>query len=289
MKAVILINPYLEKESEFYQSRRLKEELELLGVSCDVLPNAWQASIDGGNIVEKLSERYDFCVNLDKEKYVPRMLEKRGMRLFDRAVAVELCDDKMLTHIALAECGIPMPRTFSAPLCYKNGAKVKKFGGELNFPIVVKECFGSFGEQVYLARDDEELASLSDRLKLRPHIFQEFVATSAGRDVRVICIGGKVVGAMKRTAENDFRSNLGRGGRGEPFHLDEEGTALCEKVCKILDLDYCGIDLLFGERGFLVCEVNSNAFFGGMERVTEINVARIYAEYMVNAMQDVKR
>ncbi|MDE6667605.1 MAG: RimK family alpha-L-glutamate ligase, partial [Clostridia bacterium] len=45
--------------------------------------------------------------------------------------------------------------------------------------------------------------------------------------------------------------------------------------------DYCGIDVLYGENGgYLVCEVNSNAFFGGIERVTGVNVARLYAEYI---------
>ena len=281
MKAVILINPYLAKESEFYQPNRLKEEFERFGVACDILPNVWRAEIRGGEISETLSTTYEICVYLDKDKYTPRMLEKRGMRLFNRAEAVELCDDKMLTHIALSDCGIPMPRTVAAPLCYKNGARLGEFQTGLRFPIVVKECYGSFGEQVYLARDEGELSALRERLKYRPHLYQEFVETSAGRDVRVICIGGKVIAAMKRTAENDFRSNIGLGGKGEPFALDEAGKELCEKVASRLGLDYCGIDLLFGEEGFLVCEVNSNAFFGGIERVTGVNIARLYAEYMI--------
>ncbi len=284
MKAVILINPYLKTQSEFYQPKRIKEELGRLGVPCDILPNVRQAEISEGEIAESLTKTYDFCVYLDKDRYTPRMLEKRGMRLFNRAEAVELCDDKMLTHIALAG-DIPMPRTLPAPLCYKGETEVGTLGAELGFPVVVKECYGSFGQQVYLANDEGELAALCERLKLRPHLFQEFIEESAGRDVRVICIGGNPVAAMKRVSESDFRSNIGLGGKGEPFALDAEGSALCEKVAKKLQLDYCGIDLLFGKHGFLVCEVNSNAFFGGMESVTGINVARLYAEYMVKECQ----
>ncbi len=283
MKTVILINPYLETESEFYQPKRLQEEFGRLGVACDILPNVGQAEIRGGEIVESLSGKYDFCVYLDKDRYTPRMLEKKGMRLFNRAEAVELCDDKMATHIALAGNGIPMPGTVPAPLCYKAGAKIGEFRGDLRLPIVVKECFGSFGQQVYLARDGEELSALRERLKLRPHLYQEFVGTGAGSDVRVICIGGKAVAAMKRTSETDFRSNIAQGGKGEPFGLDREGKMLCERVAEILKLDYCGIDLLFAEHGFLVCEVNSNAFFGGLESVTGANIARTYAEYMVRS------
>jgi len=47
-------------------------------------------------------------------------------------------------------------------------------------------------------------------------------------------------------------------------------------------LDYCGVDVLPDKDGYLLCEVNSNAFFDGIESVTGINVARAYAEYIFN-------
>ncbi|MEG2116932.1 MAG: RimK family alpha-L-glutamate ligase, partial [Clostridia bacterium] len=64
---------------------------------------------------------------------------------------------------------------------------------------------------------------------------------------------------------------------------NDQFIQISEKVAEILDLDYCGIDLLFGENGEpIVCEVNSNAFFGGIETVTHLNVAKRYAEYIYN-------
>ncbi|MGN1077741.1 MAG: RimK family alpha-L-glutamate ligase, partial [Candidatus Gallimonas sp.] len=99
-------------------------------------------------------------------------------------------------------------------------------------------------------------------------------------DVRVIVVGGRAIGSMLRVSERDFRSNAELGGRGEPYELSEEGKTLCEKIARILRLDYCGIDLLFGKESFLLCEVNSNAFFGAFERVTGINAARAYAEHI---------
>ena len=284
MKIVILINPYLDKASEFYQAERLKEEFSALGVLCDTRKNVSLAEI-GDGILETLSKEYDACVYLDKDKYVPRMLEERGMRLFNRAAAVELCDDKMLTHIALAG-RVAMPRTIPAPLCYKEGAKCERVGESLGFPVVVKECFGSFGKQVYLAKDRGELERLSEELKFRPHLYQEFIEESAGRDLRVLCVGKNPIAAMKRTSEHDFRSNIGLGGKGEPFEPDGEVRRIAETVVSSLGLDYCGIDLLFGKKGYLVCEVNSNAFFEGIERVTGVNVARAYAEYIVSEIAE---
>ena len=122
---------------------------------------------------------------------------------------------------------------------------------------------------------------------MKPHLFQKFVSSSAGRDLRVIVIGGVVFAAMRRTSAGDFRSNLELGGRGEPLSPDARAAALCESVARRLGLDYCGVDLLFAEDGYTVCEVNSNAFFGGMERITGKNVAGAYAEYIIREVYGV--
>lgn len=284
--ALILCNPYLTTQTEFHQLSRIEEELLKLGVTPHRLSNAWLAGVEEEvSFYGKLKcEKFDFCVYLDKDKYVPRMLEKRGMRLFNRAESVELCDDKMLTHIALAGAGIPMPETIPTPLCYKDVDTCAEDGDSpariLGYPLVVKESFGSLGKQVFLARNREELLALRRELKWKPHLFQRYIAESAGQDLRVICVGGEVVACMRRVSENDFRSNIGSGGRGERYPVTEEVRALARKVSETLKLDYCGIDLLFGKEGFLVCEVNSNAYFETLERVTEINVAKAYAEHM---------
>ena len=286
-KAFILVNPYADSEADGYRTRRVKEELGKLGVSADAIPNRSRALIEGGEIFLRL-ENYDFGVCFDKDKYTPRMLEKKGVRLFNRAEAVELCDDKMLTAIALAGAGVPMPKTLPAPLCYRedayDGEETKEIARLLGLPVVVKESYGSLGKQVYLAQTEEELASLRKRLMLTPHLYQEFIAESRGEDLRVVCIGGEAVAAMRRKNPHDFRSNLGCGGKGERAEIGEDVRALCKKVSDILGLDYCGIDLLFSDRGLLVCEVNSNAFFGGIEAATGVNVAKLFAEYMLGKL-----
>lgn len=273
-KGIILINAYATSESELYSARRLKEELEVCGVTAEIRRNV---------LITELQA--DFCVYLDKDKYAGELLEQSGLRLFNRIESIAVCDDKMQTHIALN--GLPMPDTLAGPLCYMPNAAVscellqgvaERFG----FPLIVKECYGSLGKGVYKADDMERLSEIAECVKCKPHLFQKFIAGSAGRDVRVIVIGGKVFSAMLRTSQTDFRSNVGLGGKGEKFKLDGGGIKLCEAVAKRLNLDYCGIDLLFGESGYLVCEVNSNAFFGGMERVTGLNVARAYAEHILH-------
>ena len=223
---------------------------------------------------------------MDKDKYTSAILEKSGLRLFNSHAAVRVCDDKMETHLALAGKGIPMPPTVGGLLCYDLDAKVKAddmalIEKTLGYPVIVKECYGSLGKGVYKADDRQALEALCEKLKCAPHLFQKFITSSAGKDVRVIVIGGKAVAAMQRKSETDFRSNLELGGTAKPVGIDDCLRDICELTAKTLNLDYCGIDVLYGENGsYLVCEVNSNAFFGGIERVTGVNIARLYAEYI---------
>ncbi len=281
-KALILINAYTRNVHELDRAERLKEEFARLGVQADIVrnrdPEIWQTGGMG----------YDFCVYLDKDRAVSHLLEKRGLRLFDRADAIEVCDDKMRTYLAI-EGKFPTPETIPAPLCYTPSEPVseeflKAVTQKLGLPVVVKENYGSLGAGVHLAKTQEELKELAEELKVKPHCFQRFIAESAGRDMRVIVIGNRPVAAMKRINAVDFRSNIALGGRGEACRLPADAARLCAELSAALGLDYCGVDLLFGKEGLLVCEVNSNAFFGGIEEATGVNVARLYAEHICREM-----
>lgn len=93
---------------------------------------------------------------------------------------------------------------------------------------------------------------------------------------------------MERHSERDFRSNVELGGSAREVLVTEEMRHVAAVVSRTLSLDYCGIDLLYGKEGFLVCEVNSNAFFGGIERVTGKNIAKRYAEYISDLVYGAK-
>ncbi len=282
---LILVNAYAP---ELYtrQVSRLKEELERRSAIMEVKRNN-EFSANIKNSRTDIAFPYDFCVFLDKDKYISHMLEKAGVRLFNTARAVEICDDKMTTHIALADSGIPMPDTLPAPLCYDKTAKpdaamLDAIERKLGYPVIVKAAFGSLGNGVFKADDRAELEYLCEQLKLQPHLFQKYISASHGKDMRVIVIGGKVIGGMIRRSDNgDFRSNIGLGGSAEASDVPQDIRSTAEKAASILRLDYCGIDFLLGDTPML-CEVNSNAYFDAFENATGINVAAKYAEHILS-------
>ena len=285
-KGLIVVNTYEVFPSVEHMVSRLKEEFAKLGIVFDVLSSGelplW-VSEDGR--IQHGDLPYDFAIYLDKDPYVASMLEDAGLRLFNKADAIRLCDDKMLTYLSLSDKGIKMPKTISGPLRYSkkdSDVFLKRIEANFSFPIVVKENYGSLGRNVYLVQNKTELKELENRLSFSPRLYQELIASSFGVDNRIIVIGGKAIAWMKRKSDNgDFRSNIALGGHGEGVNLPQNYIMMAENCAKILGLDYAGIDILNGPDGEpILCEVNSNAFIKGIEEVTGINVAKAYADYI---------
>lgn len=288
IKGLILINAF--SDAQIATATRFKDEFARLGIDVDIKRNneflSWikESKAFVNNYI------YDFCIYYDQDIYIGRLLEKQGMRLFNNISSIEICADKMLTHIALANSGIKMPNTISGFLCYTENKhysenQLNYIIEQLKLPLVAKLCYGSSGDSVFLIKNKQELRDFCFKYKLQPHLFQEYIQSSFGKDIRIMVVGNKVVGAMQRTNAIDFRSNIACNGIGRPFDVDVKLKSLAENVSKILNLDYCGIDLLFGTNGEpILCEVNSNAFVVGFENYTGINVAATYARYILSTI-----
>lgn len=286
-KGLIVVNAYADLKGISYQSTRLSEELKKRCVDCEVVkPHDLHYGVSDGKIF--LEEKPDFAIFLDKDKYLSRMIESVGIRCFNSAQAIELCDDKMLTYLALADHGVPMPKTIPSMLCYTQNKEVSKIflsrvEKTCSYPLIAKTSFGSLGKGVFLIRNEEELLQTEKELQFVPHLYQEYLGFHKGEDIRIIVIGGKAVACMRRRNDGDFRSNVEIGGVGENIKPKESFIKLAEKAASVLNLDYCGVDLLIGKgEEPVLCEVNSNAFFTGIENVTGIDIAARYVEYIIN-------
>ena len=285
-RVLIVINGYGLAEGIKHQVERLKEEFSKRGVEVEIIKNTQVfAYIFEGNVKVSLP-KFDFVLYLDKDRYVAGLLEKAGYKLYNSIDSIMRCDDKMLTHICLADNGIKMPTTISSTLCYTdNGNRdyLSAVEEKVGLPMIVKEVYGSLGRQVYFVKNHQELLEIENKLIHVPHIFQEFIESSKGKDYRIIVIGGKVVAYMKRENPNSYLSNLATGGTASKTDLPEEYLKVAEKCAKILGLDYCGVDILEGPNGeSIVSEVNSNAFYEGIEKTTHVNVAGCYLDYLLS-------
>lgn len=211
----------------------------------------------------------DFVLFWDKDINLAKRLEKNGLPVFNSSRAIALCDDKASTYIEL-DGVVPQPETLVAPKCFFKSDMSEFVENAINIlglPLVFKECFGSFGEQVYLCHSFDEIIS---HISEKPFILQEFISDSAGRDVRLEIVGGKCVSAALRENKNDFRSNVTNGGTMCAYTPSEAEIATALRACEKLGLTFGGVDIL---RNGMVCEVNSNAHIINIMNSTGIDIA----------------
>ncbi len=237
----------------------------------------------GGDLVRELSDSpakdASFVLFWDKDVPLARRLARHGIPVFNAPDAIRVCDSKAETAEALLRAGIPTPRTLYAPLSYpaigySKTDFVKDACQTLGLPIVIKECFGSFGEQVYLAESVSKAEEIVRGICGRPFLFQEFIRPSRGRDVRVNVVGERAVCAMLRVGrEGDFRSNIAHGGSGSAYRLSSREADLAVAAARAVGADFAGVDLLFGDNEMLVCEVNSSPHFVGSYAATGVDLA----------------
>ena len=152
-------------------------------------------------------------------------------------------------------------------------------------PAIIKLARGTHGNGVVLAETIKAAKSVMQAFYLSDSdgtnvLLQEFVKESAGTDVRAFVVGSQVVASMKRQSlDDDFRSNLHKGGLGEIVKLTPDERKTCIKAAKAMGLTVAGVDFMRSERGALVLEVNASPGFG-IEKVTGRNVAGRIIDYI---------
>ena len=211
---------------------------------------------------------------------VLRQFERLNVPTLPNSASIEASKDKMYANQILAQAGLPIPKTMLTRFPCKAELVEKVVG----FPCVLKVVTGSHGAGVYLcenAKQFEDLSELISSLDFKNSmIVQEYVQYSEGRDLRVIVIGGRVVGAMLRqSTDGSFKANISRGGEGTAFDVDDQMELLAIQTAKVLDLDIAGVDLLFHSDGYRICEANSSPGFKGFEKALGINIPQKIFDY----------
>ena len=204
---------------------------------------------------------------------VIRHFEKMGVKTLTSSAGLLISRDKFKCIQHLIEHNISVPTTYFSDDLHEAERYVKY---KLGYPFILKLIEGTQGVGVFLIGDEETAQRYFDLYSDSRHkvILQKFVSESFGRDIRIIVVGDEVVAAMERVASNDeFRSNIHRGGMGKPVELSDEEKKIAISAAKTLNLKVAGVDIIRSENGPLLLEVNSSPGLEGIEKTTQINVA----------------
>lgn len=213
---------------------------------------------------------------------IVRQLEMQGAYTVSSSIAITRSRDKLRSMQLLAKAGVGIPKTVFS----RNSADIDdlldKLGGT---PVIIKLARGTHGNGVVLAESKKAAKSVLQAFYLSDEdgtnvLLQEFIKESAGTDIRAFVVGGRVVASMKRQSlDDDFRSNLHKGGEGTTIKLTDEERKMAIKAAKAMGLNVAGVDMMRSERGPLILEVNASPGFG-IEKVTGRDVATPIIEYI---------
>lgn len=280
----IVYNGSLTHDKFLDQALLLKEAAEKKGILAVLVKN-YELLM---NVHESLSTRPDFVVFLDKDILLAKYLKNEGIPVFNDPSVIEICDNKAHQYLALAKATVPMPLTIIAPKVYPefsilNTGYYEQVLQVLQLPMIIKEAHGSFGQRVYLIETREQFFEKVEELKGIEYVFQQFIHTSRGRDIRVNVVGGQVVACMHRQSATDFRANITNGGTATEIVLTEKQKEVAIQAAAALNAEFAGVDLLFGEdEEPLVCEVNGVAHIRNIYNVTGINVGDAMISYILS-------
>jgi ribosomal protein S6--L-glutamate ligase len=208
-----------------------------------------------------------------------RQFEMQNVFTTTTSIATVRSRDKLRSTQLLAKAGVGIPKTVFARETADLDDVLDQVGGA---PVIIKVASGTHGNGVVLAETKKAAKAVMQAFYVEgvSFIVQEYVAESAGTDIRAFVVNGKVVASMKRQSlDDDFRSNLHQGGEGSIVKLTDEERRTAIKAAKTMGLPICGVDMMRSERGPLVLEVNSSPGFG-IEKVTGRNVAEKIIEYV---------
>jgi ribosomal protein S6--L-glutamate ligase len=281
----------LSKGSANYSTRRLKEEAIKRGHEVRVINYAkCYVTLEKNNPVVRYKgeEIHDVDVIIPRiassltnyGSAIVRQFEMQNVFTTTSSIAIVRSRDKLRSLQLLAKAGVGIPKTVFARETADYEGVLEQVGGA---PVIIKVARGTHGNGVVLAETRKAALAVMQAFYVEGVSFlvQEYIEESAGTDIRVLVVNGKIVASIKRQSlTDDFRANTHQGGVGRTVKLTDEERKMAQKAAKTMGLAFCGVDLMRSSRGPLVLEVNSSASLKTPELITDRNVAEKIIEYI---------
>ncbi len=207
-----------------------------------------------------------FVINRTRISSLSRYCELHNIPVFNGSRLVTLGNDKTAAYEYVSSLGLSVLPYFKSP-----------DAPGLSFPCVMKSADGHGGTEVFLLRSPDETAVIMSDHPDRRWLFQELCDTP-GKDLRVYLVGNKIVGAMLRSSDTDFKANYSLGAKSEPYQLNTEEIKLVQTIAAPLTIGHCGIDFLFHQGKAVFNEIEDVVGSRMLYRHTDIDVVSLYLD-----------
>lgn len=212
----------------------LQKEAKKIGIQLNLLVDDETPDLDA-----------NFILFRGRDFKLAQKFEAAGWAVINRSEVNRIANHKLRTYELGVLLGVPTIPT----------KRLRSLEDIRTYPTIIKTVDGHGGNEVFLVKKPENIEEILTKYKNRELIAQPFIESDAS-DVRVFIIGNEVIGAVKRTGTNDFKSNYTLGGTVEKFPLSLAQKKDTLKIAKALKSDYIGIDfLLLPDGSWLLNEI----------------------------------
>ncbi|MEA2000180.1 MAG: RimK family alpha-L-glutamate ligase [Euryarchaeota archaeon] len=208
-----------------------------------------------------------------------RQFEIANIPVMNSPTAIQNAANKLFSFHLFKQAHLPIPRTVVTSDLGVALKTTKELGN-----VVAKPIFGSRGKGIFKLESTQPdmKQKLATLLKERGVLYLQQFVPNPGRDIRVFVVGEEALGAIYRISQTgSFISNLSQGGKPLMCDLTEEMRALAVNAAKAVGADFAGVDLIEGDEGLFVLEVNATPSGKGIKvacgiDVTERIIARMF-------------
>ena len=219
----------------------------------------------------------------DFGKMLLRQLELMGIRTTLASDGLITARNKFLALQSLRQANIPIPRS----ILLASRPNFVEAAHLVRYPAILKILSGTQGIGVMRVKSLEETASIVDTLKFFGEVLclQEYIP-NPGVDIRVLVVGDRVVGSMKRVAQvNEWRANIHLGAKGVAIELSDHAKQIAVRASKAVGLEISGVDMIFRGDTPYVLEVNASPGFHGLLDATGVNAADAIVQYAIEKVK----
>lgn len=233
--------------------------------------------LEQGPRVDVVIER---SINHSRALHALRLFKSLGIPCVNTYDVSQTCGDKILTAVALRDHGVPQPEL---RIAFTEESALEAIEA-MGYPVVLKPAVGSWGRLLSKINDRDAAETILEHKTVlgsyhHSIFFIQKYVQKKGRDIRAFVVGDECIAAIYRTSEH-WITNTARGAVASNCPVTPELAELCVNAARAVGGGVLAVDVLEGEDGLLVNEVNYTMEFRNSIDTTGVNIPDRVIDYV---------
>jgi len=234
-------------------------------------------------IIKKIGSQYS-PNTLDRLELL-RVAENAGVKVFSRPANILRLIDRLSCTVTLRNADIPMPATIVTEDIDEAISTVNRFGEAIFKPLYSTKARGMcvISKESGNSRIRKEVEAFKAG---NPMMYIQQKIALGGRDMGLMFLGGRYLGAYARITKNDaWNTTIHSGGAYAPAEPSADIIAMASKAQSLFDMSYTTVDVAETENTAIVFEVSAfGGFRGGKEGLNQ-DVAELYVDHVLTTLE----